>query len=194
MGAIVLLCTLWILGGAGRALVVGRAIQQPDALVMLASHEWERVPALADLARRYPTSRVLLTRPPTPTRFNCYRCDERMEWLAAEGIPRDRVRVLPRPVLNTHDEALAVLDEWRRAPFRRLEIVTSPYHTRRALAAFTAVLRPTGIIVGVVPATATSPSDPGWWWWHPYDRWYVAHEWAGILEYRIRYGVPILSQ
>src|SRR5205814_6032977 len=83
---IVLIVAVWTLLDAGRALVVARDIGAPDAIVMLASHEWERLPAAAELARRYPSSVVLLTIPIAVTRFNCHLCSERPEWLQHEGV------------------------------------------------------------------------------------------------------------
>ena len=71
-------------------------------------------------------------------------------------------------------------------------VVTSPYHTRRSLATFRQVFAGTPITIGVVPAEATSPARPDWWWWAaPYDRAYVGYEWAAITYYWFKYGVPI---
>ena len=47
---------------AGSALVVSEPLASPDAIVSLASHEWERLPAAAALARQYPEALVVLTR------------------------------------------------------------------------------------------------------------------------------------
>jgi hypothetical protein len=47
---------------------------------MLASHEWERLPAAAALARRYPDALVLITVPRVVNEYNCHRCDERVDW------------------------------------------------------------------------------------------------------------------
>lgn len=182
---------IWTTMHAGTALVVTREALPPDAIIMLASHEWERLPAAAALARQFPASVVLLTVPRVVTTLNCYRCGERVDWLEREGVPKSRIRVLPYHVVNTHDEALAALDYATSCPVRRLAVVTSPYHTRRALATFQTVLAGTPVNVGVMPATGTSPAEPGRWWWHRYDRHYVAYEWAAILSYRVKFGVPM---
>jgi uncharacterized SAM-binding protein YcdF (DUF218 family) len=181
----------WGVERAGTALVVSRDVGSPDAIVMLASHEWERLPAAAALARRYSDSVVLLTVPLQINEYNCNRCGERVAWLGAEGVPQARVRILPRHVRNTHDEAIATLEYEREHPFRRLVVVTTPYHTRRALETFRHVFAGTAVEVGIFPASATSQAAPTRWLLHKYDRAYVVYEWAGILEYRVRYGVPI---
>jgi uncharacterized SAM-binding protein YcdF (DUF218 family) len=176
---------------AGSALVVTRDAGPPDVIVMLASHEWERLPATAALARRYPQSIVVLTLPRVLGPYNCFRCPERPEWLAAEGVPLRRIVQLPWPVENTFGEAQAVRRYLGFHPVQRLVVVTSPYHTRRALATFSHVLAGTGVRVGVQPAA--SDAVPGRWWMRRADRGYVAYEWAAILYYRIRYGVPLLG-
>jgi uncharacterized SAM-binding protein YcdF (DUF218 family) len=181
---------LAVLSRAGSALVIERPVGQPDAIIMLASHESERLPAAGALARQHPTSVVLLTVPKDITEYNCERCTIRTEWLGQEGVERTRVHTLPDRTANTRDEALAVLAYWRRNPFNRLAVVTSPYHTRRSLSLFETIFAGTGVAVGVYPAM-TSPAIPSRWWFGSYDRGYVIYEWAALAYYRLKYGVPI---
>ena len=191
LAAVVVLsiATVWLLLHAATALVVEHQAGPPDAIIMLASHEWERLPATAALARRYPAARVLVTVPRVVTPYTCHRCTERVEWLGAEGVAAGRVRQL-RPVTSTYDEALAAREYAAREPFSRLAVVTTPYHTRRALATFRAVFRGSGVDIAVVPA-APAQGQPDRWWRHPYDRQYVRYEWAAILWYRWEYSVPL---
>lgn len=179
----------WPLSQAGTALIVTKEVAAPDAIVMLASHEWERLPAAAALARRYPEARVLLTVPRTATVYNCHRCAERVDWLEEEGVASERVRLMNTTQSSTFGEALATRAQFRQEPFARLVVVTSPYHTRRALATFTNVFAGTGIDIGVVPASPAA-GRPNRWWLDAYDRWYVRYEWAALLMYRVRYAVP----
>jgi uncharacterized SAM-binding protein YcdF (DUF218 family) len=74
---------------------------------------------------------------------------------------------------------------------RSLLVVTSPYHTRRSLSTFRAVFDRSGVTVGIAPASATSPARPECWWLSAYDRAYVRYEWAAILYYAVRHGVPM---
>jgi uncharacterized SAM-binding protein YcdF (DUF218 family) len=114
-------------------------------------------------------------------------------WLRSLGMPTNRVVILERGVANTHDEAVAVAAYARRHPIRRLVVVTSPYHARRAWAVFRAVLGST-VQVGVRSATAESPARPDSWWWAAYDRNYVPYEWAALAWYALRYGVnPLIG-
>jgi hypothetical protein len=86
----------WPLAHAGTALVVERDVGPPDAIIMLASHEWERLPAAAALARRHRGAIVMLTFPVVVTVYNCHMCGERAERLVEEGVERKRIRYLPR--------------------------------------------------------------------------------------------------
>lgn len=176
---------------AGTALVESRPFERPDAILVLASHEWERIPAAAEHARREPSAIVLLTRPRIVTEDNCHRCGEREEWLEALGVPAERIRLLARTVGNTRDEALAALPYCRLEGVRRLLVVTSPYHTRRALATFAHVFKGSGVEIGIDASTPHSAARPDRWWAAPYDRWYVRYEWSALAFYLVRYGIPL---
>jgi uncharacterized SAM-binding protein YcdF (DUF218 family) len=165
-------------------------LSSPDAIVSLASHEWERLPIAALLAYETPSSFVLLTRPPEVNEFNCHDCDNRVNRMVAYGIAAERVRVLPiEPGPGTYNEAMACRRYAEEHQMRRLVIVTSPFHTRRALATFRSVFEGSGVELGIVPATGTSDADPPRWWMTPYGRWYVAYEWAGIVYYGWKFGL-----
>lgn len=187
-GVAILALALLPLRNAGGALIVQRGVGTPDAIIMLASHEWERLPAAADQARRYHDATVLITHPPVVTAYNCYRCDERVAWLESEGVARTRIHVLKGNITNTYTEAKAARAYLATPSAGSLLIVTSPYHTRRALETFETVFKGTSVRIGVLPA---GRADPGNWWWSGYDRHYVLYEWAAGLKYRIDYGVPL---
>lgn len=172
-----------ILWGAGAVLVVSVNATPPDAIVSLASHEWERLPEAARLAHRYPASIVILTVPPHVTPHNCHDCAQRVAWLAHAGVPSSRVRVLNIEGDGTYAEARTCRHFAESQPsIRRVLVVTSPYHTRRALAAFRDAFNDTNTIVGVASGTE-SPARPRRWWLAPYDRWYVGYEWLATAYY-----------
>jgi uncharacterized SAM-binding protein YcdF (DUF218 family) len=172
----------------GSSLVVERPLESPDLIVSLASHEWERLPEAARLATRYSTSRLVLTLPAAISELNCHDCSHRVARLVRMGIDARRITIVPLVESGTYGEALAV-HRFAGAEFgRKLLIVTSPYHTRRALATFRAVFRDSSAEIGVAPAP-DSPADPRHWWRTPYDRWYVRYEWLATVYYALRYGV-----
>ena len=164
-------------------------LREPDAIVSLSSHEWERLPETARLAARYPASRVVLTLPESISDLNCHDCANRVARLVRMGVDRSRVQVVMLTSPGTHGEALACARFVRSTGLRKLLVVTSPYHTRRALATFRAVMADLPVHVGIQPVRATSDADPARWWRTPYDRWYVRYEWLAVIYYAIRYGV-----
>jgi uncharacterized SAM-binding protein YcdF (DUF218 family) len=195
--AILLACAATVavaLVNAGNVLVVEDPVASPDAIIMLASHEWERLPAAARLARANPHAVVLLTVPVRVTAYNCHRCGERVEWLTKSGVSVERILVLGDKAWNTHSEAAAALAYARVHRIGSLVIVTSPYHGRRALATFRTAFRDTPVRIGLVHAPYATGSRPERWWMNAYDRWYVSYEWAGLIWYAVRFQVnPFVS-
>lgn len=173
----------------GSALVVRQPIARPDAIISLASHEWERLPVAARQVLQNPGSLLLLTVPTEIKQSNCHDCAERVDQLRGLGVDRTRIRVLSRTVRDTNDEAIAAFEFARRTGIHSVLVVTSPYHTRRALAIFRKVFEGSGVRVGVEPALETSPATPPRWWGASYDRRYVAYEWTAILYYGWKHGL-----
>jgi uncharacterized SAM-binding protein YcdF (DUF218 family) len=185
------LCILPAMWFAGSALVIASPVDDPDAIVSLASHEWERLPVAAAVARRYPAATIVLTLPQPVSDVNCHDCGRRVDRLARDGVDRARVRVVPLTARGTYGEAQAIRAYAVEHTLRRLLIVTSPYHTRRSLATFETVFSGTGVRLGIEPATAGSPARPDRWWTAGYDRAYVAYEWAARLYYWLKHRVPL---
>jgi uncharacterized SAM-binding protein YcdF (DUF218 family) len=175
---------------AGTVLVVNESVGPPDAIVSLASHEWERLPAALALAERYPQALVVLTLPKTVTKFNCHDCANRTQLLKSAGVGSERIQVIGLTRGGTYGEAIATRDLVVARHLKSVLVVTSPYHTRRSLATFRKVLGG-GVMVGAVASSDTSPARPDRWWSAGYDRAYVAYEWAAALYYQLRYGIPI---
>jgi uncharacterized SAM-binding protein YcdF (DUF218 family) len=166
----------------GTALVVSQPLPRPDVIVSLASHEWERLPETARQAALFPRALVLLTLPPSVNKYNCHDCANRVTRLARAGVSARRIRVLPILGRGTYGEALATRQFLESHNVKRVLVVTSPYHTRRSLATFRGLLHPAGVVVGIVPSIAS-----------PYDRAYVAYEWAALAYYRIWHHLPMAT-
>ena len=184
----IVLVLLAAASNAGTLLVVAHPLTRADAVLSLASHEWERLPAAAQLASANPSALVLLTLPQPATPYNCHDCSGRVGRLKRLGVAEERVRILPLTSPGTHGEALAVREFARQSHLRRLVVVTTPYHTRRSLAVFRSVFDGSGVEIGIEPA-AGSPAKPARWWTTPYDLAYVAYEWAAIVYYAIKFHV-----
>src|SRR5439155_26774319 len=139
LGALALVApVLWIGSVAGTALVVERPMASPDAIISLASHEWERLPETTRLAHRYPDAQVLLTVPSQITDYNCQDCGHRVGQLVKNGVSISRIRVLPITLSSTFGEAASARKFAEHDRIKSLLVVTSPYHTRRSLAIFRA--------------------------------------------------------
>ena len=177
--AAVLALLAFVIDLAGTALVVAAPIERPEAILVLASHEWERLPAAVEIARAHPDALVFLSVPRVITKYNCHDCEARPSRLVAAGIAANRVVLLPDRVSNTRDEAAAARAECGRRSVHRLVVVTSPYHTRRAHRIFERTFAGTGVSLGIVPSAA-SPAHSERWWAHPYDRAYVVYEYAAL--------------
>ena len=106
----------------GPALVTTASIDQPDAIVSLASHEWERLPIAAALALKYPDALVFLTLPPVVTQHRCHDCQRRPDYLVRQGVARDRIVVVPLAESTTRGEARAIGAIVRTRHLRRVLI------------------------------------------------------------------------
>lgn len=114
---------------------------------------------------------------------------ERARWsLERAGVPRQKIEELPQTVSGTHQEAVLLRDFSVAQGVRSIIVVTSPYHTRRALWILRRVFDGSGVDVRVVAATpdAATPRPATWWFgrrgWHD-----VAGEYAKFLFYAVRY-------
>lgn len=184
--ALVVVGSLVVSMPLGPWLIREQPLDSPEAILVLGSHEYERLPEAALHARRWPDAVVLLTQPLMVTPYNCQDCANRARTLGEAGVSAGRVRVLEPPVQNTFDELQAAAAWLRTTGHRRLLVVTSPYHTRR-VTGLTAQLLP-GTTVGVaacaVPDGLATP-----WWSRRYDRRYVLYEMAAMVDNSWRRGI-----
>jgi len=108
--------------------------------------------------------------------------------LQMRGVPAERIRVVAEPALGTYYESLNVREYATSHKLERLLIVTSAYHSRRALWAMRRACKGTGIEISV-----DGPS-PGWqtpsawtWWLHRWGWRVVAGEYVKLIYYWWQY-------
>ncbi len=90
---------------------------------------------------------------------------ERARWeLQRGGVPESNIEVIGSPVHSTEDEAIALSKYAEANRVRSVLIVTSPYHSRRALRTFRRVLADSGITLGLAVATGGQTPQPATWW------------------------------
>jgi uncharacterized SAM-binding protein YcdF (DUF218 family) len=189
---------LWpfVAWGAARGLIVERAeVGRADALVVLSGSAayGERAAEAARLYREGRAPLVLLTDDGVQGGWS--EAEQRnprfVELSAAElargGVPAESVRVLDARPTNTQDEADAVRAYAAGRGFRSLLVVTSSYHSRRALWTWRRVFRGSGVEVGLEPAQGAR--TPGaWTWWLSAAGWrQVGGEYVKMVYYVVRY-------
>jgi uncharacterized SAM-binding protein YcdF (DUF218 family) len=108
--------------------------------------------------------------------------------LQAQGVPADKIQVIMSAAIGTYEESLGVREFASNHSLKRLLIVTSAYHTRRALWSMRRACEGTGIEIGI-----DSP-PPGWqtpsaatWWLRRLGWKVVGGEYVKMLYYRLRH-------
>ena len=195
----VVLCASWVTATlAARWLIVREPLASADALVVMAGAPVysERLQHAVALFRAGYGTRILLTNDGMQGYWSreLQRNPASVERAAAAlergGVPRDKIEVLPRVVRGTIDEALALKAYVTAHGIRSLLVVTSPYHSRRAVWTLRHVLRGEGIVVGIepTPMSATTPRPASWWvrrsGWRS-----VAGEFVKLPYYWFAYGL-----
>ena len=181
---------------AAEALVVSEELERADALVVLAgsSAYVERTARAAELYREGRAPVVLLTNDgqlsgwSNESQNNPTFVERARRELVRGGVPAERIEVLPRRVGSTHDEAVLLREYAGERHLRSLLVVTSGYHSRRALWTFRRAFEGSGVEVGVskVEPGLQTPT-PGTWWFSPRGWQSVAGEYVKMVYYRVSY-------
>jgi len=107
--------------------------------------------------------------------------------LMRHSVPDSAIVRLDRPVENTLGELTADFEYARARGFRRVIIVSSPYHLRRVRIIWNA--RFEREVRALVRPTRYEPADPTRWWRAGQSLEEALHETAGIVHFFI--GTPI---
>ena len=112
--------------------------------------------------------------------------------LRRRGVPEAAIVRLDRIVENTLQELQADFDHARAHGFRRVIIVSSPYHTRRIRLIWSS--RFEREIPAVIRPTRYEPVEPTRWWRsrHPLED--VTHEVFGITHYWLGSPLPTFDR
>jgi uncharacterized SAM-binding protein YcdF (DUF218 family) len=182
---------------AARALVVSAALTSADAIVVLsgAGTYIERTHKAADLYRQGRAPLVVLTNDDTrggwsrTLQRNPYFVERARDELIKEGVPVEKIRIAPGTASSTHDEALLLKDYVTGQGFHSILIVTSAYHSRRALRSLHQTFAGTGTTLGLepVPPGSQTPS-PAFWWLQPEGWRTVGGEYVKLCYYWFRYS------
>ncbi|HET9982627.1 MAG TPA: YdcF family protein [Longimicrobiales bacterium] len=158
-----------LLTAVGRSLVVSEAPRAADAILVLNGSPFRSVRAAQLLHAGY-APRVMIVRgeplPPVLRGIQPQETDMAVAVLRREGVPDSAIQVIvpPRPVTSTREETTAFAAFARDHAIRRVLLVTSEFHSRRARWTLRHV--PGGDRLEVVSTPirdwAFGPED----WWH----------------------------
>jgi uncharacterized SAM-binding protein YcdF (DUF218 family) len=182
---------------AAKRLIVSDELPHADAIVVLAGSTAyvERTHRAVELFRQGRAPKIILTNDnqlsgwSNELQRNPLFIERAAEELTrAEGVPESVVEMLLQPVSSTHEEALLLRRYAEAHALRSLLVVTSAYHSRRALWTFRKVFEGSGINVGVMIV------EPGWetplpatWWLHLSGWRMVAGEYLKLIYYWLSY-------
>jgi uncharacterized SAM-binding protein YcdF (DUF218 family) len=181
---------------AAQLLIVEAEVFSPDAIVVLSGSSTyiERADWAAKLFSRNRAPLIILTDDKLISGWD--RVEERNPFfyeLAARemekrGVPEGRIAVISEPALGTYFESLNICEYATTHKFKKLLVVTSAYHSRRALWSMRHACDRSSIEVGI------SAPDPGWqtpspwtWWLHRWGWKVVAGEYVKLVYYWIHY-------
>lgn len=166
---------VWVLTAPFLAtyLIVEKPLANADAIIVLSgSAEYkERTRKAAELYKLGVAPRVFITNDgerggwSQSERTNPPYVELEQRELIANGVFPDAITVLPGEVYGTDQEAQALALEIESRPIKSLLIVTSAYHTRRALRTFDKILAGRGVEIGIehAPIGERTPNAACWW-------------------------------
>jgi len=194
--AFLLLAGLWLVSWLGaRWLIVRAPLERADVIVVLSGSATlrERVEHAARLYDEKRAPKILLT---TDNRQggwsrseqrNLYFHEIAIRQLSRLGVPTESVEVVTPPVDSTWDEATVLRDYAKAHNLRSILIVTSSYHSRRALFTFRDFFADTGTQVGIDPVeTGIQTPRPATWWLHQRGWELVLVEYLKLIYYLCR--------
>lgn len=191
LGAAALLLIVWSVFAPVLAelLVVEKPLERADAILVLGGSQAyvERTHKAAELFRKGASSTILLTNDGLQAGWdedlqrNPYFV-ERAKWeLIDQGVPAESIKILsPDASGGTKGEARVVAVFASEVQLRSLLLVTSDFHSRRALWTFERAMRENQVptIVGI-EVSADQPGGIKIFYW-----WLTVHGWRSIgLEY-----------
>lgn len=195
---VVMLLVAWPVGAwaAARFLIVNDPLPRVDAIVVLSGSATfrERARHAAALYKQGKANRIILTNDNLKSGWsaaaqrNPYYHELAKEELKRNGVAEKDVEIIMVPIAGTHDEAMKLRDYCTKHEVNSIEIVTSAYHSRRALRTFRQVFRDTGKQVGMDPVIENieTPS-PSSWWLHKFGWAMVPNEYMKLVGYWWRY-------
>ena len=183
----------WI---GAKLLITEAPLETADAIVVLggSANFKERSREAAKLLLEGRAPRILITndnvRGPwsVADQRNLFFYERSLEEIKKAGVPADSVEVLLKPVTSTHEEAELVRQYAEEHGLRSVLIVTSAYHSRRALWVFSRAFRDTGVQIGLISVKPGYQSPRPTTWWLSIRGWrLVPTEYVKMVYYMVKY-------
>lgn len=164
--AVVLAVAVWlgrarILTAMGAYLVDASPPEKADIAVVLAGDiRGRRILTAADLVKNDYAPVALISGPNRI--YGAHECDLAIAFAVKQGYPESYFAHFEDDVWNTGEEVAAIMLELRRRHVHRVLLVTSNYHTRRALKLFRKAAA--GEITAIAVAAPDDFFTPDGWW------------------------------
>ena len=177
-------------------LITEAPLDKADAIVILGGSATykERAHEAARLLHQGRSQLILITndnmRGPwsSAEQRNLYYYERSFDELRNAGVAAQNIEVVMEPVTSTYEEAQVVREYAQQHGLQSVLVVTSAYHSRRALWVFSRVFRDTGIRIGLAAATTGEQSPPPATWWLSTRGWkLVPSEYVKMVYYMINY-------
>ena len=149
-----------IFSGFGSYLVQAGPPEKADAAFVLAGDSsGNRILTAAELMRQGYVRKVVVSGPGEV--YGLHECDLAIPFAVKKGYPESYFEHAEHFAHSTAEEARVMLPQLRRDGYRRILLVTSDYHTRRAAKVFRAAAP--DLTFFVVAAPDPYFSADGWW-------------------------------
>jgi uncharacterized SAM-binding protein YcdF (DUF218 family) len=179
-------------------LIVEKPLDTADAILVLGgSHTYlERTRKAAELYKKGTAAKIYLTDDGEQAGWS--QIEQRNPWfvelarksLIANGVAPENIEILQPQVSGTIDEARLLAETAKRANLKSILIVTSAYHTRRALTTFERAFAennlPTELGIASAPPGIQTPA-PRFWWLSVFGWQIVAGEYVKSFGYWVYY-------
>jgi len=192
--AILVVVEVLLARGLGGWLVAVDPLVRSDAIFVLDGKSPHRDLEAAALYRDGWAPRVVVARPRSDLAEDVrhefgLETEQDKVWrtLRRAGLPETAIVRLDRIVENTEEELKADFDYAKAQGFRRVILVSSPYHTRRIRVIWRSQFERE--VAGIVRATRYQRVDAARWWRSRRSLEDVAHEVAGIANFLL--GAPL---
>jgi uncharacterized SAM-binding protein YcdF (DUF218 family) len=194
--AIAFFFIIWVFvaWGAARLLLVNTPLHQADAIVVMSGSAVykERTRRAAEYYQQGLAPRIILTNDnvrgewSTAEQRNPFFYERARNNLLHLHVPAEHVEVIPQPVTSTYDEAQALRAYAVAHGLRSLLVVTSAYHSRRALWTLNRVFAGTGIEISLQSVEAGEQTPRPLTWWLHFSGWrMVVGEYVKNVYYRV---------